>query len=473
MTCSETATRDAGMTLIEMLLAMFISVIITGVISTALIITIKTNQETLSSTAGSRDAQLVSAYLSSDLMSVEPGGFNPAPAASTGCAGSPPEAYNVAKLTWKQTEPTTTYYAVAYRVRQAAAEWQLVRHSCQAATSAALSSATADVLVVGHNLRPASAGLPVATLTGRQVRLVVTDVSGYTYAISGSRRVDTVVAPPPVVPPVPIIPSLQTVVMTDGTSSTPANGKIDAVTATFSDPVPSGCASSARFVLTGLPSGAVANTPTVSSNVVTILLNEGTDFDTAATALRLEVKPDATCLVVGTVTPAAPQDKASPLLVAVATTNNGGTAGLGKLEQNDLLTMSFSEPVTGFTASPQIKETDPNGPVKLDELTITGVLSGVTGMGAENYVPDNDSVTFSSSVVASGSNLVLTVGASTTTCTPVKTCTPTQPLAGGPGNVTVGPASGIKDLATAGEPATPAANPVLANTLVLTGTRLF
>src|SRR4051794_13184692 len=97
---------EAGMTLIELMIAGIIGVIVVASAGTALIVTLKANADTRGRVAESHDTQLLSSYLNADVLSTPPvaGNRDTNISSGNGCSVAMPEAYNfnALKLTWSQ-----------------------------------------------------------------------------------------------------------------------------------------------------------------------------------------------------------------------------------------------------------------------------------------------------------------------------------------------------------------------------------
>lgn len=122
--------RDAGVTLVELLVA----VLITSIIMTALVSTIITSLRTTPSVSNRADnaisVQGVTVWLPSDVDSTEPGQFDTNAASPSGCTGTDPGS-NVLRLQWKETFRTiSTTYVADYRYVVSGGTGQIVRVTC-------------------------------------------------------------------------------------------------------------------------------------------------------------------------------------------------------------------------------------------------------------------------------------------------------------------------------------------------------
>jgi hypothetical protein len=91
----------------------------------------------------------------------------------------------------------------------------------------------------------------------------------------------------------------------------------------------------------------------------------------------------------------APADRAGPVPVDV-TDSDTTTAGNGKFEQTDSMTVTFSENVTGVAATSSVVLTDKGGSSNNDGVSMTNLVSGAANLGSSNYISGN-SATFGSS----------------------------------------------------------------------------
>ena len=422
---------DSGMTLIELLLAMTLTVIIMAVIASSLILGLKSTQQVQDQLLDSHDAQLVSVYLPSDLISAQPGALDITPATNTGCAGSPTDPWNVLRLTWSDVDiATTTWYRVAYRVVQNGADWRLARFSCQAGTEVGLSSATATMKLLLRNLQNPSLGLPSLVEDQERMKLRITDASGYAFTIAASRRLITIPNAPATARARPV--EISDVSMFDSDT----NGRVDRVTVTFTGTLPAPCRSNGFFALDAVPSaGSLASVDfgAASSTSTTLALTEGTGAaDTGIGEFRVRFTPTTGCDALAYDGPPV-HDQAAPVVVSFAAGPLGATNPLpGKAEQGDTFSIGFSEAVTGVS---------PTGTLSLSATTLTiGTISGAPMTVAGYYLGSNSATfPFTSALDATTGQYVVTLGACTSRCTNL------QQSPGGP--TTFAPASTIKDAA--------------------------
>lgn len=381
--------HDRGSTLIELLIVMTITAIILPVIAAALILGLKSNKEVSEQLLDSHDAQLVSAYLPSDLLSVLPNQIDANAGTPSGCAGSPPEPWNVVRLTWSEATAGggTDWFRVTYRVVQIGTDWRLNRLACTSSSEAGLSSAPAKSKLLIRNLRPAAQGLPTVIQDGERLKIRFTDASGYSFTVSGSRR--TVAVPGSPAPPRPRPVEVSDVGMFDDDPASPTarmNGRVDRTTVTFSGPLPDACRNASYFSLGSVPSAGTLSSVSfgaAGSTTANLTITEGAGTpDTAIGDFRVLFTPATGCDALAYDGPPT-RDLARPVVV-------GFTAGLagpvnplaGKAEQADSFVITFSEPVLGFPASGgtmKLAGTSPN------TLTLQQISSGAISLGSSDY----------------------------------------------------------------------------------------
>jgi hypothetical protein len=208
-------------------------------------------------------------------------------------------------------------------------------------------------------------------------------------------------------------PVLQTLTMTD----TNFNGKVDHVTAVFSETLSAYTAGNAPWTLTGIPSGGTLSTVTVTVATATATLNftEGAGTaDTSVGSFTIAMATSATGIRdaannLASFAATAPADGAGPVAMSVSTT---GGAAVGKIEAADTLTINFSEPLApaSVPSNVTVTESDPAGAGN-DTLTISGITLAAQSMGSDAYItPDAGIVDFTSSTAAlSNANTTITV----------------------------------------------------------------
>jgi prepilin-type N-terminal cleavage/methylation domain-containing protein len=198
---------DAGVTLVELLVAIVMLGIIAAPLGSALISFFRNSNATSDRLAESHDAQISSAYFGQDVQSIgvrdwsNPAGpyaigtsveTNAAPKGGTFPCGLSADANAVIRMAWDDPTGSSTRRTVivSYVVRQVGTEKQLHRLRCDDGTS----TPTTD-LVLAHNVL--SVGTPV--LTGPQAGIpqsvsltltlkAPTDAGSLTVTLFGQRR---------------------------------------------------------------------------------------------------------------------------------------------------------------------------------------------------------------------------------------------------------------------------------------------
>lgn len=174
------SSRDErGFTLVELLVATSILGVVMGAISAAIIVGLKTTDDTITRLSESHDTQISTAYFSGDAQSaekVELGVTDP-------CTGG-----NVMALfTWKDTHATPALdKTAAYVIESPTTGRELHRRYCEG-------SVPKSDVVVAHNLHastaPSIACVPSCLdIDRRSVTMTVTDASSYSYTLTGLRR---------------------------------------------------------------------------------------------------------------------------------------------------------------------------------------------------------------------------------------------------------------------------------------------
>lgn len=176
--------HEAGVTLVELLVAAAITALIVPVITGALVVGWRTTDDTVGRLSANQDRLLVPSLFTRDVQAAE--------TVETGGAGClVPGDTLVVRFTWTETDPAgTSSVRTAAWVRTGGATPLLERRYC--ASGAALTSSVtasrdaASTVVVCRS----SAGGPPGGCAGSPmvVELTVTDSSGAAYTATGRRR---------------------------------------------------------------------------------------------------------------------------------------------------------------------------------------------------------------------------------------------------------------------------------------------
>lgn len=152
-----------GFTLVELLIASAIGLIITGVVSSAIVVGLKNADAAGQRLFNSHDAQIAQSYFTTDATSSD---LVDVSASDTTCAGDSGDTLLVRfRWTARPANPVDalTYEVAAYRTRVADGERQLIRHFCASTSSFAATTRDSEV-VLAHGLDPATAPAVTCTL---------------------------------------------------------------------------------------------------------------------------------------------------------------------------------------------------------------------------------------------------------------------------------------------------------------------
>lgn len=169
---------DAGVTLIELLVAMTISGLIAAVIAGAFAVGVKTTDDSNKRLAGSQGAQLASAVFAGDVQSSS----GVIALGATPCSGGTP---TVADLRWTDVDatPTTIAKRAEYSCQTVGTQRQLVRRYYE-------NSATPlSTVVLVYDVTAAALSCTPDCTTPASATLTATEAGGFTFAVTGSRRV--------------------------------------------------------------------------------------------------------------------------------------------------------------------------------------------------------------------------------------------------------------------------------------------
>ena len=168
------------------------------------------------------------------------------------------------------------------------------------------------------------------------------------------------------------------------------NGKVDRVTALFSETLQTYSAATTPWTLANVPSGGTLASVALSSATLTLTLTEGAGAaDTTVGTMTVAMAANAAGARdaignLGTFAATTPLDKAKPAAATITDTNGSLD---GKAEPGDTIVITFSEPLApaSVPSSTTVTITDPAGTGN-DTLTMVGVSNGARTMGANNYV---------------------------------------------------------------------------------------
>jgi hypothetical protein len=243
----------------------------------------------------------------------------------------------------------------------------------------------------GGTLSSVSTSGAVATLTINEgAGAADTSVGSFTVALATSAtgirdaagNLSSFTAAPPTDGAKPVLVSIT---MLD----TNTNGKVDRVTAVFSETLAAYTAGTAPWTLANTPSAGSLASAAVATNTATLTITEGAGAqDTSVGSFTVALATSATGIrdTAGnqsSFAATAPADGAAPVPISVATTNAGSTPGL--IQAGDAFTVTFSEAIlaTSVPATTTITETGGVGSGN-DTLTITSLTGGALSLGASN-----------------------------------------------------------------------------------------
>jgi hypothetical protein len=325
--------------------------------------------------------------------------------AVTDAAGNGSAASGVAATTWDRTVPTRT--ALEFfdsngngKVDQVKATYNenlgnyTVGNSPWALTNVpsggSLSSVSVSGAVVTLTLTE-GAGAPDTTVGSFRVTYTAPGSGGI--ADAAGNNAATFSSATPTDKAAPALTALQ---MLD----TDTDGKVNRVTAAFSENLASSSATT-PWTLTNVPSGGSLSSVSTSGTTATLTIAEGAGAaDTSVGSFTVALAASSTGIRdsggnQSSFAAQAPADKAGPVPVDV-TDSDSSTAGNGKFEQNDSMTVTFSENVTGVAASSTVVLTDKGGSSNNDGVSMTNFVSGTANLGSGNYI-SGSSATFASS----------------------------------------------------------------------------
>lgn len=205
---------EAGVTLVELIVAIAISAIIIGAITNAIFVGFRTTDKTTTRLSESHDTQLVATYFPPDVSSSRYVPISLLPGDSpAGCSGITGGGQNVVLLPFAPRPNAADPITVAYRIEGT----NLVRYKCGV-------SGVADRVAVATGISAASAAKSTSgsgTTEQRTVTITVTETSGRMFQVSGHPRTPKAVAPVPTTAPPTTAPPLPCKVLTSNVNPSP------------------------------------------------------------------------------------------------------------------------------------------------------------------------------------------------------------------------------------------------------------
>ena len=179
--------EESGFTLIELMVAITISAFVIGAAASVLLVVMRNYSYSATRLVESHDAQLISLWLTADVLSAGPATNIATTPTLSGCGGLQTAGNNVLKLSWSEFPTPQPGAEASYRLQPAPSGpgYQLIRYFCS----------SGDRTVVARDVTPSGA---TATVAVDQVNLavnVLVNATPYSFNVSASRRTTTVVAP--------------------------------------------------------------------------------------------------------------------------------------------------------------------------------------------------------------------------------------------------------------------------------------
>ncbi|MDP9463621.1 MAG: hypothetical protein M3P52_03275, partial [Actinomycetota bacterium] len=193
------------------------------------------------------------------------------------------------------------------------------------------------------------------------------------------------------------------------------DGKIDRVTAVFSETLLTYSAGTTPWALSNVPSGGTLASVSLASPTLTLTLTEGAGAaNTAVGTMTVAMASNAggardAAGNLASFAATTPLDGARPMAMTITDTNGSIN---GRAQAGDTISITFSEPLdpASVPGSTTVTLTDPNTTGN-DTLTMVGVSNGPRNMGSNTYVTNNNTVASfaSSAVTLSNANRTITV----------------------------------------------------------------
>jgi hypothetical protein len=246
---------------------------------------------------------------------------------------------------------------------------------------------------------PSGATLDTVGVSGAQATLTLTEGAGAATTAVGSFRVTLTADPAGIrdasgnlagyaatAPTDRAAPALVTLSLLDNNG----NGKVDRVTAVFSETLQAYTAGTSPWTLANVPSGGTLASAARAGATITLTLTEGAGAANTAVGtmtVAMAANPNGARDALGNLgsfSATTPLDRAKPAAATITDTNGSID---GRVQPGDTLVITFSEPLApaSVPASTTVTMADPAGGGN-DTLTMVGVTNGARRLGSNNYI---------------------------------------------------------------------------------------
>jgi prepilin-type N-terminal cleavage/methylation domain-containing protein len=176
--------RDGGVSLVELLVVMALIGLVATVLTSAIIVILRTAPSTELRTDDARSTRGLATWLSHDVASTPPDGFDTDASRSSGCGTSP--GVNLLRLEWTETQAAkTTRYIANYRHVPVGNAYRIQRITCSGTGTPPFSNGSVQSVTSGLGssrpevkLSPGTTGVTVVfPLTGPSGDEILLEVS--------------------------------------------------------------------------------------------------------------------------------------------------------------------------------------------------------------------------------------------------------------------------------------------------------
>jgi prepilin-type N-terminal cleavage/methylation domain-containing protein len=345
--------RDAGFTLVELVIAVALMSLLASVISAAVVVTLRNSPAVADRADAAVNVQGLVTWLPQDVDSAKPGTFDTSQGVSSGCAGTDP-GFNVFKVTWSETISSTVDYGASYRYVAVPNGGYIVRVSCVIGQMPSVLKVTGVIPPWVAGSEPVKIVLTDSVVDADALvdsaKFMVTPLVGKTIVIDATTKNPnetlTTVPPPPPPPPPPPTPN-QPPTAAD-TAATIQSGTAVTIGLAATDPEGGALTVSIAAVPVGW-----AITPGPGSLVVTAPVTAEGTTETLSYTVSDPLGASASAQLAVSVTAPAPNQ---PPLANPATVSTGAgesvTIGLPASDpEGGALTTTFGSVPVGWTAT--------------------------------------------------------------------------------------------------------------------------